>query len=154
VLPATRGNDDAACQVASAVKALARHACGRSALLAAGAEAALAAAAESWQEDWAPAALAEALEQALELVRRPPEQGPEPLAASSAPRLCAACGAPGSRARPLMRCAGCRGPERWCSSECQRGSWAGHRAVCLERRAAAAAAATAAAAAGSSQQAV
>jgi hypothetical protein len=139
------GDDRASCKAAAAVTALASHACGRSALVEAGAEAALAAAAESWQEDWAPAALAEALEQALELVRRPPpEQGAPPLAASPVARACATCGVPGSRARPLMRCAGCRGPERWCGAECQRSSWAGHRAVCLERRAAAAAAEAAA----------
>jgi hypothetical protein len=134
------GNGRASCQVASVVKALAQHACGRLALVAAGAEAALpAAVGSSWQGAWAPA-----LAEALEMLRRPPEHAPGPLAAGPAPRLCAACGASGSRARPLKQCGGCRGPERWCSAECQRSSWAGHRAVCLARRAAAAAAAPAA----------
>jgi hypothetical protein len=54
-----------------------------------------------------------------------------------APVVCSACGAaapPG--AGPLLMCAGCGGPERWCSKECQRASWkAGHREVCKERRA-------------------
>jgi hypothetical protein len=121
------------------VKALAQHACGRSALLAAGGEAALTAAAASRQ-----GAVAAALAEALEVLRRPPEQGPEPVAAGPAPTVCAVCGASGSRARPLKLCGGCRGPERWCSAGCQRSSWAGHRAVCLERRAAAVAAAAAA----------
>jgi hypothetical protein len=112
VLPAIRGKAEA--QVASAVKALVQHACGRSALAAAGAEAALAAAAESRQGAWAAPALAEA----LEMLRRRPEDGPGP--------------------GPLGG-----GPERGCSTECQRSSWAGHRAVCLERRAEAAAAAAA-----------
>jgi hypothetical protein len=129
------GDDGASCWAAEAVKALTQHACGRAALLAAGAEAALAAAAGSRPGAWS-AALAEA----LEVLRRPPEDGPGPLADGPAPRPCAACGAHGSRARPLKLCTGCRGPERWCSAECQRSSWAGHRAVCLERRAAAAAA--------------
>jgi hypothetical protein len=130
---------EASCQAAWAVKALAQHACGRSALVAAGAEAALAAAARPRQGGCA-AALAEA----LEALRRPPEPGPGSLAAGPAPRLCTACGAPGSRARPLKLCVGCRGLVRWCSTECQRSSWAGHRRVCLERRAAAAAPAAAA----------
>jgi hypothetical protein len=39
---------------------------------------------------------------------------------------------------PLKRCGGCRGPERWCSKECQRASWlAGHREACTQRKAAA-----------------
>jgi hypothetical protein len=130
------GNDVAARQAASAVVALARHTCGRSALATAGGEAALAAAYQSRQRAWAPA-----LAEALEMLRRPPQDGPGPAAAGPEPRLCAVCGARGSRARPLKLCIGCRGPERWCSAECQRSSWAGHRAVCLERRAAAAAAA-------------
>jgi hypothetical protein len=53
-----------------------------------------------------------------------------------APPTCSACGAaapPGGG--PLKKCAGCGGPERWCSKECQRASWvAGHREVCKERR--------------------
>jgi hypothetical protein len=141
-----RGNDDAACRAASAAKALAQHACGRSALIAAGAEGALTAAAASRRGAWAAA-----LGEALEMLRRPPEVGPGPLADGPEPRLCSVCGARGSRARPLMRCTGCRGPERWCSAECQRISWPGHRAVCLERRAAAS---TAAAAPAGSQGAV
>jgi hypothetical protein len=132
------GNDTVSRLVASAVKALAQHACGRSALVAAGAEAALPAAA-GWQQGPCAPALAEA----LEMLRRPPEHGPGPVAAGPAPRLCAFCGAHGSSAR-LKQCAGCRGPDRWCSAECQRSSWAAHRAVCLERRAAAASAAAAA----------
>jgi hypothetical protein len=149
LLPAMRGDDDISYQItgrtAYAAKALAQHACGRAALLAAGADAdgRGRVAAESRQ-----GAVAAALGEALEVLRRPPEHGPGPLAAGPAPRLCAACGARGSRARPLMRCTGCRGPERWCSAECQRISWPGHRAVCLERRAAAS---TAAAPAGSQQ---
>jgi hypothetical protein len=128
VLQVVHGNDAALREAAAAVKALAQHACGRSAL--AGAEAALTAAAGSRQ-----GACAAALAKALEVLRRPPEpNGP-------ASRLCTVCGARAS----LKRCAGCRGPERWCSAECQRSSWAGHRAVCLERRASAAAAAAAAA---------
>jgi hypothetical protein len=140
------GDDVPSWQAASAVKALAQHACGRAALLAAGAEAALTAAAASWQGPWAPA-----LAEALEMLRRSPEHGPGPLVDSPTPRLCAVCGARRSRARPLKLCTGCRGPERWCSAECQRSSWAGHRAVCLERRAAAAA--TTAAPAGSDREA-
>jgi hypothetical protein len=120
------------------VRALAQHACGRSALVAAGAEAALAAAPGTRQGSWAPA-----LAEALEMLRRPPEHGAEPLVAGPAPHLCTVCGARGSRAQPLKSCAGCRGPERWCRAECQRASWAGHKAVCLERRAVAAAAAAA-----------
>jgi hypothetical protein len=146
MLPEMAGGREATRRAASAVKALARHACGRAALLVEGAEAALAAAAGSQQGVWAPA-----LAEALEMLRRPPEQGPGPATAGAAPRLCAVCGAGASSAR-LKQCAGCRGLERWCSAECQRSSWAGHRAVCLERRAAAAAAE--AAAAGGSQQAV
>jgi hypothetical protein len=139
------GNDETSCRTASAVKALAQHACGRSALAAAGAEAALAAAYQSRQGAWA-AALADALETLL----RPPEDGPGALAAAGPePRLCAVCGARGSRGRPLMQCGGCRGPERWCSAECQRRGWPGHKAVCRERRAAAAAEAAAAAGSGS-----
>jgi hypothetical protein len=130
------GNDAASCQAAQAVTALAQHTCGHSALLAARAEAALAAAAGSRQGAWAPA-----LAEALEMLRRPPEHATGPAAAGPEPRLCAVCGARGSRARPLKLCNGCRGPERWCSAECQRSSWPGHRALCLERRAAAAAAA-------------
>jgi hypothetical protein len=139
VLPAMGGNDLESRQVALTVKALARHACGRLALVAAGAEAALAAAAASRQGAWAPA-----LAEAVEVLRRPPEHGPGPLAAGPEPRLCTVCGVRRSRARPLKVCIGCRGPERWCSVECQRSSWAGHRAVCLARRAAAEAAAEAA----------
>jgi hypothetical protein len=133
-----RGDDEAACRAASAAKALARHACGRSALIAAGAEGVLAVAA-AWRRE--PEAWAPALGEALEMLRRPPEDGPGPLAAGPEPRLCSVCGVRGSRARPLMRCTGCRGPERWCSAECQRSSWPGHKAACLERRAAAAVAA-------------
>jgi hypothetical protein len=114
------GEDSASSQAAAAVKALAQHACGRSALVAAGGEA------------------------ALEMLRRLPEHGAGPLAAGPAPQVCTACGALGSRARPLKLCSACRGPERWCSAECQRSSWAGHKAVCKERRAAAASAAAAA----------
>jgi hypothetical protein len=79
----------------------------------------------------------------------PPAAAPPAAAAADAPQ-CVACGkraaaAPGGR--PLMRCGGCRGPERWCSTECQRESWlGGHREVCRQRRQAAAAAAAAAAA--------
>jgi hypothetical protein len=116
------------------VKALAQHACGHSALVAAGGEAALTAAAASRQ-----GAVAAALAKALEMLRRPPEHAAGP----AAPRLCAACGERASRARPLQQCGGCHGPERWCGAECQRSSWAGHKAVCLERRAGAAAAAAA-----------
>jgi hypothetical protein len=133
-----RGDDVAACQAASAARALAQHACGRSALVAAGAEAALQAAPGTRQGSWAPA-----LAEALEMLRRPAEHGPGPLAAGPAAKLCTVCGALGSRAEPLQRCGSCRGPERWCSAECQRSSWAGHKAVCLERRAVAAAAAPA-----------
>jgi hypothetical protein len=140
LLPLLDGNDVPSCDVASAVRALAQHACGRAALVAADAEAALPAAAASRRGAWAPA-----LAEALETLRRLPEHGPGSLAAGTVPRLCTVCGAPGSRGRPLKQCAGCRGPERWCSAECQRSSWAGHRAVCLERRGAAAAAAAAAA---------
>jgi hypothetical protein len=126
-----RGKEAALCRAASIVRDLARHERGRSALAAAGAEAALAAAAGLGQGAWAPA-----LAEALGMLRRPPEHASGP-----APRLCTVCGAQGSSARPLKQCGGCRGPERWCSAECQRSGWAGHRAVCLERRAAAAEAA-------------
>jgi hypothetical protein len=135
LLPVMHADDEALLKAASAVKALAKHACGRSALIAAGAEAALPAAAGSQQGAWAPT-----LAEALEMLRRPPEHAPGPLPAGSASRLCTACGARRSRARPLKMCGSCRGPERWCSAECQRSSWAGHKTVCLERRAAAAAA--------------
>jgi hypothetical protein len=138
------GDDAAGRQAAATVRALAQHACGRSALVAAGAEAALAAAPGTRQGSWAPA-----LAEALEMLRRPLEHGPGPLPAGHAPRLCSVCGARGSRARPLKQCGGCRGPERWCSAECQRASWAGHKAACLQMRAVAAAAAAAAPAAGS-----
>jgi hypothetical protein len=131
------GSDEASCRTAAAVKALAQQSCGRSVLIAAGAEVVLTAAAESRQGAWSPA-----LAEALEMLRRAPEGGPGPLAAGSEPQLCAVCGAPGSRDRPLKQCGGCRGPERWCSAQCQRGSWPGHKAVCQERRAAAATAGT------------
>jgi hypothetical protein len=121
-------HSDASWWAASSVKALAEHACGRSALAAAGAEAVLAAAAAS-RGAWATS-----LTEALEVLRRPPQDGPGP-----APRLCDACGARGSRARPLQQCSGCHGPERWCSVECQRSSWAAHKVVCRERKAAVAA---------------
>jgi hypothetical protein len=133
---------------AAAMRALARHACGRAALVAAGAEAALLAALAAGSRE---GAVEPYLAEALEALRRPPEPGPGPAVdGPAAPRLCLVCGARGSRARPLKVCAGCRGPERWCSAECQRSSWAGHRAVCLERRAAT----TAAAAVAGSQGAV
>jgi hypothetical protein len=145
------GDDAAGRRAAAAVRALAQHACGRSALVAAGAEAALAAAPGTRQGSWAPA-----LAEALEMLRGPPEHGPArsgpargPLPAGPAPRLCSVCGARGSRARPLKQCGGCRGPERWCSAECQRSSWPGHKAACLQMRALVAAAAAAAPAAGS-----
>jgi hypothetical protein len=84
-----------------------------------------------------------AASEALAAIRQPPPGDAAPAAPADAPR-CAACGKraagmPGGR--PLMRCAGCRGPERWCSKECQRASWlGGHREACVQRQAAAAAA--------------
>jgi hypothetical protein len=138
LLPALPGNDRPSRQAAAAAKALAQHACGRAALLDSGAEAALAAVVASRPGAWAPA-----LAEALEVLRRPPERGPGPVAADAVPRLCSTCGARGSRDQPLKQCGACRGPERWCGAECQRRGWAGHKAVCLERRAAAAASAAA-----------
>jgi hypothetical protein len=131
------GDNAASVRVARAIEALAQHACGRSALVAAGAEAALVAAAALRPGGWA-----RALAAALEMLP-PPEHGPGPFGARPGPQVCIACGALGSRARPLKQCSACRGPERWCSAECQRSSWAGHKAVCKERRAAASAAAAA-----------
>jgi hypothetical protein len=66
--------------------------------------------------------------------------------------VCGDCAAPGPLGPwpmpgcgVLMRCGGCRGPERWCSKECQRESWlGGHREVCKQRKAAASAASAAA----------
>jgi hypothetical protein len=80
----------------------------------------------------------------LAAILRPPPADARPAPAADAPQ-CAACGksaadVPGGG--PLMRCGSCRGPERWCSQECQRASWAeGHREVCRQRQAATAAAA-------------
>jgi hypothetical protein len=87
-----------------------------------------------------------AASEVLEDLREPPPADARPAADADASK-CAVCGKraaamPGGR--PLMRCSGCRGPERWCSKECQRASWlGGHREVCRQRQAAAAASAAA-----------
>jgi hypothetical protein len=88
----------------------------------------------------------EAASEVLEGIRRPPPADGRPAAADGTPQ-CALCGKLGAAmpgGRPLMCCGGCRGPERWCSKECQRASWlGGHRELCKQRQAAAAAAAPA-----------
>jgi hypothetical protein len=137
--------------VLAAVSGVAVYAEARRALVAAGAEAAVeallaggAAALPTPLADdtieWAD--VERAAHQALQAIREPALANPRPAAAADAPQ-CAVCGkraaaTPGGR--QLMRCAGCRGPERWCSKECQRESWlGGHREVCRQRQAAAAA---------------
>jgi hypothetical protein len=87
-----------------------------------------------------------AASEVLENIRQPPPAAVRPAGAAEA-RQCGVCGKhaaamPGGG--PLKRCGGCRGPERWCSTECQRTSWlGGHREACAQRQAAAAAAAAA-----------
>jgi hypothetical protein len=79
---------------------------------------------------------------ALEALSSPPDARlwEPPVAVVSTPTVappkCSACGAAAPPAGgPLQKCSGCRGPERWCSKECQRASWAaGHREVCKARR--------------------
>jgi hypothetical protein len=83
------GNNEALWRAASAVKALARHECGHSALLAAGAEAALPAAAAGSGHGARAAAFAEA----LEMLRRPPSTG----RGRSPPAPCRGCAPPAAR---------------------------------------------------------
>jgi hypothetical protein len=95
---------------------------------------------------------------ALLAIRDPVLADAVPAVTDDSPRceVCGDCAAPGPLGawprpgcRALMVCGGCRGPERWCSKECQRKSWLeGHREVCKQRQAAAAAAAATATAEG------
>jgi hypothetical protein len=143
----------------AAIRALAALPPGRRALLAAGAEAAVRAAAAAAAAAAVTAAATggahsgeaqtngggfqELARAALQALTSPPGArlpgSPAQVASTLAvvPPKCWACGAaapPGGG--PLQKCTGCGGPERWCSKECQRASWAaGHREVCKARRA-------------------
>jgi hypothetical protein len=142
--------------VVAAIRTLAGLPSGRRALLAAGAEAAVRAASAAAvpprtrraggsrrAEAQTAVHIKEHVRAALEALARPPgarlRESPGVVVSTvvTAPLKCAACGAataPGGG--PLQKCSGCGGPERWCSKECQRASWAaGHREVCKERRA-------------------
>jgi hypothetical protein len=88
-----------------------------------------------------------AARQALLAIREPSPADAVPAVPDGSPR-CDVCGKSASAmpgGLPLMRCGGCRGPERWCSKECQRAGWLGaHRKQCKQRQAGVASAAAAA----------